>query len=61
MLSLMAKEFFAESPVMMFPIAGLFLFLITFTVLSVKALRRPKDQIEALANLPLESDTGARS
>ncbi len=56
MLSLMAKEFFAQSPVMIFPLVALFLFLAVFTVLSIRAFLRPKEAIEMMAKMPLEGD-----
>ena len=58
MLSLMAKEFFSSSPVLMFPIAALILFFVAFTVLTIKAMRKPSDELAALAGMPLiEDDT----
>ncbi len=56
MLSLMAKEFFATSPLMIFPVAALLIFLATFTVLAVRAITRPKEQIDEMARMPLEDE-----
>ncbi len=61
MLGLMAKEFFAQSPLMVFPLAALFLFIVVFSVLSVRALFRPKQHIQQLSMLPFDQDNDLHS
>jgi len=56
MLSVMAREFFASSPLMVFPVAALLLFLVAFSFLTFRALTRPRSEIEALANLPMDDN-----
>lgn len=56
MLSLMAKGFYADSPLIFFPIVGLVIFMTVFTGLALSALRKKKSDLEALAALPLRND-----
>ena len=56
MLSLMAGELFAESPILIAPIVALWIFVCLFALLTWKAIRRSKGAIEHLAHLPLEAD-----
>ncbi|MCA9579483.1 MAG: hypothetical protein R3B40_05650 [Polyangiales bacterium] len=57
MISWLASDFFAQSPVLALPIAALLLFMALFTVMAVRALRLPIAQVETLAQLPMEHDT----
>jgi hypothetical protein len=56
MLGYMASEFFASSPVLLLPIIALGLFVVAFTVLTVRTMRRPRAEIDALAALPLDGE-----
>jgi hypothetical protein len=52
MLSLMAKGFFAESPIIFFPVIALIIFFGVFTFITVRTLRRDKSELSQLAQLP---------
>lgn len=56
MLSALASEFFASSPLMMLPIVALLLFLCVFTAATWRALRRKPAELEPIARLPLDDD-----
>jgi hypothetical protein len=53
MLGAMAREFFAASPLMVFPVAALVLFLLAFATAAWRALCRPAAELEPIARLPL--------
>jgi hypothetical protein len=59
MISWLASDFFAQSPVLALPVAALLLFMMLFTVMAVRALRLPADEVNSLANLPIASDTAS--
>jgi hypothetical protein len=54
MLSQLAAEYFARSPVLAFPIAALGLFILVFVGVSVRAMTRSQRDIASLAALPLQ-------
>ena len=56
MLGAMAREFFAASPLLLFPVAALFLFLAAFALATWRALRQPRAELEPIARLPLGDD-----
>jgi len=56
MLSTLASEFFASSPLMVLPVVALLLFLCVFTAASWRALRRKPSELEPIARLPLGDD-----
>ncbi len=56
MLSMMAKGFFTDSPLIFFPVLALVLFLITFTVITVRTLRSSAESLQHVAGLPLDLD-----
>lgn len=58
MLGAMAREFFAASPLLLFPVAALVLFLMAFTMATWRALRQPRAELEPIARLPLCEDAG---
>lgn len=58
MLSIIAKGFFASSPLLFYPILALVLFLALFTVLTVRVLRSDKSTLNDAAALPLADDMG---
>ena len=53
MLGAMAREFFAASPLLVFPVAAMFLFLATFSLVTWRVMRRPLAEMESMARLPL--------
>ena len=60
MLSLMAEEFFAQSPMLLFPALALVLFLIAFCAVTWRTLRQDRSELDRLAQLPLADDAGDR-
>ena len=56
MLSWFASDYFSQSPVLIFPIVALGLFLTVFMVVSLRAMLARKPQLDRMAQLPLESD-----
>ena len=56
MLSMMAGKLFADNPILIAPLVALCIFLVLFSVLTWKALRRSKATIAHLSQLPLEAD-----
>lgn len=54
MISVFAREFFANSPAVGIAVAALLIFAVVFTAVSLRALTMKKEDIEALANLPLD-------
>jgi cbb3-type cytochrome oxidase subunit 3 len=53
MLSQLAADYFARSPVLAFPIVALALFMVVFVAVSVRALCRQRAELDQLAALPL--------
>lgn len=53
MLSVIAKGFFSSSPVLIFPILALLLFLFIFTVITIRVLATDRETIHKLTVLPL--------
>lgn len=53
MLSQLAADYFARSPVLAFPIIALGIFLLVFIAVSVRALLREKTDLDRMAELPL--------
>ena len=56
MLGAMARDFFAASPLMVFPVAAMFLFLAAFAVATWRALRLRRAELDPIARLPLADD-----
>ena len=59
-MSAMAREFFAASPVLVYPIAALVLFLAAFALATWRALRQPRGEIESAARMPLDDEEVSR-
>lgn len=57
MISWFAGDFFARSPVLLFPLVALALFVSVFMLVSLRALLWKKEDLEALSMLPLEDDS----
>jgi len=53
MLSQMAADYFARSPVLAFPLVALAIFLVVFLGVSLRTLLRDKKYIDRMAELPL--------
>ena len=56
MLSVIAKGYFGSSTVMFFPIVALVIFLVIFTILSIRAFIADPDVIREASLLPLAND-----
>ena len=54
MMGVFAREFLAESLALGLAILALLIFAVVFTAVTIRALMMDKDEIEALAQLPLE-------
>ncbi len=57
MLSMMAKGFFTDSPLIFFPVLALVIFLVAFTFITIRTLRSSKESLQHVAGLPLSDDT----
>ena len=55
-MSRMAVEFFAASPVLVFPLVALALFLLVFLGACVAAYRIPEGEVSRRARLPLSNE-----
>lgn len=53
MLSMMAKGFFTDSPLIFFPVVALLVFLVTFTLITIRTLRSSNESLQHVACLPL--------
>jgi hypothetical protein len=58
MLSFFASDLLEKSPVLVYPIVALVIFVGVFTLVSIRALRMKKPEVARLASLPLEPDQG---
>lgn len=56
MLSQIAKTFFGASPVLGYPVIAMLIFLAVFLVVSVRALRKDRSEIDQLAKIPFEGE-----
>jgi len=56
MMSELAREFFATSPFLTYPVLALVVFLIVFGAIFVRALRQKPEELDALARIPLADD-----
>ena len=56
MLSWFASDFFARSPMLVYPIVALGVFMTVFLTVSLRALFKPKSELERLAAMPLSED-----
>jgi len=52
----MHTELLAHSPLLALPLGAMFLFLTVWIATSLRALTRPKTEVDAAARLPLEDD-----
>jgi hypothetical protein len=56
MLGWFASDYFQQSPVLVYPIIALGVFMTVFVGAVVRTLRARKSDIERMARLPLEAD-----
>lgn len=56
MLGWISSDFFARSPVLIFPLVALCLFILVFTVVSLRVLLQDKDQLDRVSRLPLDDE-----
>lgn len=54
MITVFAREFLADSPAVSLAVVALLIFAVVFTAVTIRTLMMDKDEIEALANMPLE-------
>ncbi|MFW5876010.1 MAG: hypothetical protein ACOCXM_04680 [Myxococcota bacterium] len=57
MISWFASDFFARSPVLLFPVVALALFVTVFMLVSLRTLLWKRQDLEAVSRLPLEEDS----
>lgn len=55
MLNLMAMSYFQKSPLLLFPLIALVLFLTVFIIVTVRAMRASPSSFDATSRLPLEA------
>lgn len=53
MLRQLSADYFARSPLLAYPVIALAIFLVVFVVVSVRALRSRREEVERMAALPL--------
>ena len=56
MLSWFASDYFAQSPVLVFPLVALGIFMTVFMVVSVRTIFTRKASFDRIAAMPLEKD-----
>jgi len=56
MLSAFAAAYFAKSPVLVYPLVAMCIFMVVFVVMGVRAARIARPEAERMARLPLEAD-----
>jgi hypothetical protein len=61
MLSFMASEYFQRSPMLLYPLVALALFMLVFLVVTVKTVLTKGARYEAIARLPLEDQAREES
>jgi hypothetical protein len=54
MLSAFSADYFARSPLLVFPVIALGLFMVVFVAVTARALLTRKSELAHMANLPLE-------
>jgi hypothetical protein len=56
----MYKDLLVHSPLLALPLLAMFLFLFAWIAASVRAMTRPRHEVEGLARLPLVEDEHER-
>ncbi len=54
MLQLLSADYFARSPLLVFPVIALGVFMLVFVVATLRAFLTRQSEISHMANLPLE-------
>lgn len=52
-----SKLFGHTDPLLVFPVISLAIFIVTFTTVIVRTMRKSKEEMKAMAELPLEEET----
>jgi hypothetical protein len=52
----MHQELLAQSPLLVLPLAAMFLFIAVWVVAAVRVMTRSRTEMQAVARLPLEDD-----
>ncbi len=55
----MIRQLMAQSPLLLFPIVGLLIFVGVFTLVVARVFRHKADEFDAMARIPLGEDDGA--
>jgi hypothetical protein len=56
----LSVDYFARSPVLAYPVLALAIFLTVFIVVSVRALRARREDVERMAALPLSDSSDSK-
>lgn len=56
----MHRELLAQSPLLALPLAAMALFIVVWVATTVRALTRPRAEVEALARIPVSEDDDGR-
>ena len=56
----MFAALFDKSPLLLYPLAGLIIFMTIFAAAVIRAFRQPRAEREARARLPLDDGEGAQ-
>jgi len=57
MMRMLTEGYFAQSPVLIFPVIALCLFMTVFVVVTLRALSARKSDFDAMASMPLEDSS----
>ncbi|MEM6961097.1 MAG: hypothetical protein AAF355_10635 [Myxococcota bacterium] len=56
MLSWLASDYFAQSPLLAFPVIAMILFMAVFSAMAFRAMRTTREELDRMAQLPLRSE-----
>jgi hypothetical protein len=56
----MHRELLAQSPLLALPLVAMALFIVVWAATTVRALTRPRVEVEAMARIPLSEDDDGR-
>ncbi|MGD8862276.1 MAG: hypothetical protein PVI30_19850 [Myxococcales bacterium] len=56
MLSWISGDFFAQSPVLVYPMIAMAIFMLVFTGAALRAFLTPRSTLDELARMPLEDE-----
>ena len=60
MLRQLSADYFARSPLLIYPVLALAIFMAVFLLVSVRALRARREEIDRMASLPLSDSEVSR-